>query len=133
MILIEGCVSVWIIVSFSCVISFSKFIHLTSLASRVWNAAMQQIFQCDITMRDMMIHLLQNIRILKRFQNALYCVLHPQCVVLSIINLKTSRANWCTAMNIYIMTKKNLNLLLIGSLQRQLLNVNRFVCFRSNL
>lgn len=116
-----------LVASFDSGVCFSKLIQHTSLASLVWNVAIMQIFLYDITMRDMMIHPSQNITTSKSYRNALCCVLFPQCVVLSIIFLKTSSVNWCTVMNIYILTKKNWNPLLIGSLQRQLLVVSRCV------
>lgn len=116
-----------LIASYRCIIYFSRFIRQTLLASRAWIVGTVQIFLCDNTISDMMIHLFQNIRVSKSYQGALFCVLFQQCVVLSIITEKLSHANWCTVMSIFIMTRINWNLLLIGCFQRQFINVSRCV------
>ena len=64
-----------LIASYRCIIYFSRFIRQTLLASRAWIVGTVQIFLCDNTISDMMIHLFQNIRVSKSYQGALFCVL----------------------------------------------------------
>lgn len=91
------------------------------------NVAIMQIFLCVSTRSDTMIHLYWNMRTSKTYQVALYYALLPHLAALSIITQKVWDANWCTVLNIYIMTKQNCNQLLIGSLPRQPIEGSRYV------